>query len=148
MGFLKFSKKVVISYLYAPYLLSLPITVFAEGLSTVDSEALQKTIELLNTQEQRDEFIGDNKEAQKTDRMVKDLMGDDQNANQLYQAAAEIFSNLTTLHNGDGNSMLETLQKAQQNPEGSYQNMSVEQKEMVRKLAEIANQKRQLNPGQ
>lgn len=148
MGFLKFLKKVVVSYYFAPYLLSIPITVFAEGLDSVNSEALNKTIELLNTEDQRNDFIKKNQEAQKTDGMVKDLMGDEQNTNQLYQAAAEIFRSLATQQNGDSNNMLEILQKAQQNPEGFYQNMTAEQKEMVRKLGEIANQKRQLNSAQ
>jgi len=147
LKFLKFLKKVVVSYYFAPYLLAIPITVFADGLSSVDTEALNKTIELLNSPEQRNQFIGENEEAQKTDRMVKDLMGDGLNTTQMYHVAGEIFRKLAQDNNGDADKLIESLEQAKRNPEGFYQNMTAEQKEMIRQLGDIANQSRQLNSG-
>lgn len=148
MGIFKKIGRYIFHYLFISAVFTLSISVLAEELDAVNTEALNKTIELLNSSSQRQTVTDTSPEAAKADNMAKELMGSPQNVDKLYNAAGEIFRKLAQDNNGEVAKMVEALQNAQGNPEAFYQSMTPEQKEMIRKLGESANQQRQLNNNQ
>lgn len=147
MRFLKGLGQFFVSSLFASSVMTLSITVFAEELSKVDSEAMNKTVEMMKSRSQRQQQIGENKDAEKADEMAKSLLGDGAELDSAYAAAAEIFRKLATDSNGDMGDMMHKLQKAQQDPEGFYKTLSPEHKQMIKGLAEKAKaRKQQQNP--
>lgn len=114
----------------------LTTSVFAKDLYKVDPQALEKTAQLLENRTQRDEAISKNKDANKADLMARDLMGDGQNLDQLYKAAAKIFRSLANQTGGDNSAMMQKLSQAQQDPQSFLKNLSPEQQQLIKKLAE------------
>ncbi len=148
MGILKSITRYIVHYFFISAVVTLSLSVLAEEMDEVNTEALNKTIELLNSKSQREGVINDSKEAQKADRMAQDLMGNSENMDELYQAAGEIFRKLANDSNGDLQKMMRSLQEAQKNPEQFYNNMTDEQKAMIKNLGEKANDQRKLDSNQ
>ncbi len=145
MGLLKSIGGYFFQSLFMSAVFSLSFSVLAEEMDEVNTEALNKTIELLNSPSQREEAANETEESKKADRMVKDLMGNQDNVDSLYHAAGEIFRKIATDSGGDINQMMKTLQEAQTNPEAFYKNLTDEQKSMIKQLGEKANDQRKLN---
>lgn len=127
----------------------LATSVSAEELNKVDAEALEKTVELLNSRSQRQETIDKSADAQKTDEMVKKLVGDGADLDKIYKMSAEIFRDLAHQNKGDSAALIEQMQKAQQNPETFYNSLSPEQKKMIQEMsASIEKKNPQAQPKQ
>ena len=73
----------------------------ADSLGPEDQEALQKTQKLLNSKQQRQDFIQSNDKAKRTDDMVTKLVGDGKNKEEMYKIASEIFGGMVHQQNGD-----------------------------------------------
>ncbi len=127
---------------------TLSFSVLAEEMDEVNTESLNKTIQLLNSPNQRKGAIDESKEAQKADRMAQELMGSGENLDELYHTAGEIFRKIANDSNGDLQQMMRTLQEAQKNPEGFYNNLTDDQKSMIKQLSEKANDRRKLDGNQ
>lgn len=126
----------MIKLLFKFSVMILTTSVFAKDLYKVDPQALEKTAQLLENRTQRDEAISKNKDANKADLMARDLMGDGQNLDQLYKAAAKIFRSLANQTGGDNSAMMQKLSQAQQDPQSFLKNLSPEQQQLIKKLAE------------
>lgn len=125
-------------YLYKGLLVSsvltLSLSVFADE-SAVNAKALEQTMEMLQNRMQREEAIKGDKDAEKADNMAKDLVGGGENLEKLYKLSAKVFRDVANKKNGNLTDMMETLQKAQQDPEGFYKNLTPEQKKMVEQIS-------------
>ena len=104
-------------------------------LSQPDQEAVVKTEELLNSRSKRQEVINDSSKAKSADDMARKLMGDGQELDDLYKAASEIFRNMASQNQGDGDAMSKQLEAAQGDPEAFYNSLTDEQKAMISNLA-------------
>ncbi|MCB0378563.1 MAG: hypothetical protein KDD33_08735 [Bdellovibrionales bacterium] len=102
----------------------------------VNQEALQNTMELLQNREKRDAYIKGDSKAQKADTMARQVVGDGAKLDELYKAAAVIFRDMATANNGDAKSMQEALGAAQKDPKAFYNNLTPEQRQMIKGLAE------------
>lgn len=107
----------------------------AEELKKVDAEALDKTVEMLNNRQQREEYANQSEQSKKADKMAKDLFGA-QGADKAYAAAAEILKTMVQQTNGDPAAMQKMMNDAQKNPEAFMKSLSSEHQNMIRKLAE------------
>lgn len=130
-GFLKFT----INSMFFSAVFSLSIQVFAEELSKVDTEALQKTVELMNDRSQRNEVIKESPDAKKADDMTRKLFGDGAELDAAYKAAAQIFRKLANDNNGDLHQMMDQIKKGQQNPEAFYKNLGPQERELIKNLS-------------
>ena len=146
MGIIKKFGNYVVHSLFTWAVCALSFNVLAEELNKVDSEALDKTVQMLNNPVAREGAIKENGDgAKKADKMAKDLMGSDANVQEIYKAAAEIFRKMASDNNGDLDKMMEAMGKAQQDPEGFYKTLSPEQKEMIKNLGDKAAEQQKLN---
>ncbi len=149
MAYFKKLANSLIHSLFISAVLSLSFSVLAEELSNVDSQALEKTVQLLQSRSERQKVIDESEDAKKADKMVKDMMGGDQEGvKETYKAAAAIFRSMANAHNGDAEGMVEATSKAQQNPEQFMQNLSPEQKAMIKKLSERIEKVQNIEPNQ
>lgn len=144
MRLLKATGHYIIRSLFLSSVLSLSITVFAEELSKIDSDAIDKTVELLNNPSQRQQVIDNNDGAKKADQMARQLLGDGADLQQVYKAAGEIFRKLANENNGDLNKMLEKMAEGQKNPESFFNSLTPKERAMVQSLGQKANERKQL----
>ena len=142
MKFIKGFFTLLLRSFFMSAVFTLSLTVFAEEMSAVDSESMEKTIELLNNRAQRQEKIDSSPDAKKANDMAKKLFGDGADLNQVYKVAGELFRKLATDNNGNSISMMEILSNAQSNPEEFFKNMTPEQQEMIRSLGKKVEDKR------
>lgn len=131
--------------LFISSVFTLSFHVFAEELSKVDSEALDKTMGLLKDKSERQEVIDENPDAKKTDDMVKNLLGEGQEMEQAYAAAAEIFRKMASENKGDVGGMMKQLQDAQKDPESFYNSLNEDQKKMIQNLGKSAERRNEQN---
>jgi len=117
-------------------LLTFSLQIFAQSqLSKDNQDALKKTQELLTNVQKRQKAIEESKDAQKADGTVNQLVNTQQQKDQVYGIASDVFRDLATGLNGDSQQMMELLQKAQQDPESFYKALSGNQKAAIKKLA-------------
>jgi hypothetical protein len=108
----------------------------AENAKPTDDKALEQTQELLKDPNQRKEFIDKTPDAKKTNDDLKTLVGSDQNLEEAYKLAAELFGKITAEANGDPEKMKKLLEEAQKNPAAFANSWSPEQKEKLKSIAE------------
>ena len=128
--------------LFVLFSLIFSFNVFAEELSAVDTEALKNTVNMLNSKQDRENYMKDKKDAQRADGMAKQLLGDE-GADKIYAAAAEIMKSITKDSGGDPGSMMQIIEKAQGNPEGFLKNLSPKHQEMIKNLSKEVEARRQ-----
>lgn len=114
---------------------ALTTAVFAQsGLSAVDQDALQKTLELLNDKKQREEAIQKDDKAQKADSFAKKVGGS--KTDEIYAIAAKVFEKLVIKYNGDVDKMKEAIGKAQSDPESfANEEFSAEDLKAIKELS-------------
>lgn len=146
MEYLKAFGHYIVHSLFMSAVISLSMTVVAEELHKVDAEALEKTVQLLNSSAQRQEVIENSDQAKRSDDMVRKMMGgNEQNVDETYKVAAEIFRGLAKDNNGNLQDIMQAVGQAQQNPEGFYKTLSPEQQAMIKALGEKAEAQKKLN---
>lgn len=147
MRFFKGFFKFVINSLFFSAVFSLSVQVFAEELSKVDSEALQKTVDLMNNRSQRNEMIENNPGAKKADDMTRKLFGDGAELDAAYKAAAQIFRKLAAENNGDIQKMMEQINNGQKNPEAFYKNLGPQERQLIKNLSKgVEDRTKNSNP--
>jgi hypothetical protein len=115
------------------FLLALPLR--AEQLDQYSQEALTKTMDLLRSNEQRQEEINKSDKAKAVDAQVKALAGTPQNTQKIYELSAEIMKNLVESTKGDTDKMMQIIQQAEKNPSAFADTFTPEQKRMLNELA-------------
>lgn len=100
-----------------------------------DQEALKNTQDMLRDAKARDAAIQQTGErARQVDQGVRNLAGSQQNADDIYGLAADVFANITKEAGGDPEKMQKLLNEAQKNPAAFAEKWTPEQKQ---KLGEI-----------
>jgi preprotein translocase subunit SecD len=138
----------LIKSLFISSVVTLSLHVLAEEMSSADKEALQKTMQLLQNPNERQEVINSSSDANKADQMAKQLVGEE-NLQDVYRLAAQVMRKLAIENKGDSQSMVKEMQQAQKNPEAFYNSLSDGQRkeimEMRRKIKERNEQLEKLN---
>jgi len=119
---------------------------YADGpLDPASEESLGKTRQMLTIPAQREQVIQSDARARQADSQVDALTsGSPQLKQQVYDAAAGAISDLTHANSGDPEAMLETHEKAQQDPEGFLKSLSPETQQQIKSLArDIEEQQKQ-----
>ena len=88
----------------------------AESLDSPSLEALTKTVELLRDKDKRSKAADENTATRFVDRQAKSISGTEENYEEMYAIAAEIFTQLVKESGGDVNKMKEKMNRAKQNP--------------------------------
>ena len=146
MGILKKFGQYLMQSLFTWAVMSLSFNVLAEELNEVDSQALANTMKMMQNPIAREGAIKENgKEAKAADKMAKDLMGSDENVEDMYKVAAEIFRTVATENGGDLDKMVDMMRDAQANPQGFYQKLTPEQKEMIKNLGDKVKDQQKIN---
>lgn len=102
-----------------------------------DEEALQKTVELLKNQSEREKSIKGDSSAEKADAYTKSLFGgDSQSTNDVYGLASDVFQDLAKKADGDPEKMKALIEEFQRDPAAFAEMWSPEQK---KRLKEISN---------
>ncbi len=113
----------------------------------MDSEALQKTVDLMNNRSQRNEMIENNPGAKKADDMTRKLFGDGAELDAAYKAAAQIFRKLAAENNGDIQKMMEQINNGQKNPEAFYKNLGPQERQLIKNLSKgVEDRTKNSNP--
>lgn len=144
MKILKFFRNFIFRTLFSLAVCALSLSVFAEELSKVDSDALANTVKMMNSPTERQGVIDNSDGAKKADAMVKSMMGNEEDTQAVYKVAAEIFRSVAQENGGDLQSIIQTIGKAQSNPEEFYRNLSPEQKKMIMDLSKKAEAQKRL----
>ncbi len=119
---------------------------FANGLSSADQEALDKTVKLLTTQSERNEVIDNNPDAQKADELVNQLSQQGANSEDVYALSANIFKDLLREANGDSAVLQKLLMEAQKNPQALYRKLSPENRNQLQAITQDIEKKKQTAP--
>lgn len=118
----------------------------ARGSNTMDAnseKALQQTVEVLVDRGKRQGAINESPAAKQADAYARGI-GNDRDAERIYQIAAEVFKTKIRDANGDPRQLQELLLK---DPEKVYESFTPEQKRMIRNLAsEIEGRKKPAAP--
>lgn len=94
------------------------VSAFAQGLDPVSQAALAATLQLLREPALRNPAIAGNPQAAGIDRQIQSIAGSPQLTQEIYELAAEIFSDLTRSSGGDVGKMSEALERATTDPVG------------------------------
>lgn len=107
----------------------------AQGLSNEQQDALRKTQELLRDKNQRQRALEVDPKAKAQDASIDKSFGGDQNKQRAYEISADVFGSMVQETGGDDAKIQKMLQDAQANPEAFYNNMTPEQRQQIRELA-------------
>ncbi len=119
---------------------------FADNLNSVDQEALDKTIKLLNSESDRGKVINEHPDAQKADDMVEQLVKQGAMSDDIYALSANIFKDLVREAQGDSAVLQKLLMEAQKNPESLYRKLSTHNKNQLKEITESIEKKKQSVP--
>lgn len=104
------------------FLLLIPAVSLADGaLDPASTEALQKTMNLLQSDAVRQEAITKSPDAQAADAQVKAIGGNQANTEAIYQLSSEVFEQLVQQTGGDPVKMQAIIQQAKDNPKAFYE---------------------------
>jgi len=109
----------------------LPVAL-ADNLNQEQKNALKEVMNQLTNPSARMEQLKNDKKAQDSDKVVKELGGE--YSEEIYQLAAQIMENLVREAQGDPDKMMKILEKAQQNPSAFADTFSEEQKRKLKEL--------------
>ena len=109
----------------------LPVAL-ADNLNQEQKNALKEVMNQLTNPSARMEQLKNDKKAQDSDKVVKELGGE--YSEEIYQLAAQIMENLVREAQGDPDKMMKILETAQQNPSAFADTFSEEQKRKLKEL--------------
>jgi len=110
--------------------------VSGSGLDSASSDALQKTMSLLNSDIGRLQATHQSADAQAVDAQVKSLGGNPTNVDAIYGLASDVMNTVVERSGGDVTKMMKILQQAKDNPKGFYERyFSAEEKAKLRQLS-------------
>ncbi len=121
--------------LFAFFLLLLTLTARAEKLDKNAQEALEQTMGLLRSSQERNEEIKKDPKAKAVNAQVESLAGNAANTQKLYELSALIMQNLAEQSGGDPDKMVKILEQAQKDPAGFAKSFTPEQKKLLQQLA-------------
>lgn len=113
-------------------------TAFANGnksLSDTDQAAVGNTIDALNNKKLREEYIKNNKAAQGAHENAKDLAGNEQNLDRMYEIVGQVMRQMANDTGGDAEKMKKILELAKENPAHFYETLNKDNRDLIRKLA-------------
>jgi len=123
------------------YILLISISVFtnilnAQPLDEISSEALRKTMEMLNNPVLRAQALNENQRGQIADKKASDLVaGNPEDLDAIYRLSSSVMSSITNAAGGDINRMNEILFELQSNPESMAQYLSSSDLKKLKVLA-------------
>ena len=118
----------------------------AEQMDEHDQEALKKTMELLQNRMQREKVMKDDPEARQADETARQLLGDGADLEKFYKLSAQIFRNVAKENGGNVNEMMKQITKGKKDPHAFLNNMTDEQKAMIKELGLAAEGRQLKNP--
>jgi predicted secreted protein len=108
----------------------------ADQLDPASTEALQKIMNLLQSDTGRQDAVQKSPDAQAVDAQVKSLGGNPQNTDAIYQLSSEVFSKILEQTGGDVTKMQAIMRQAQENPKAFYDKyFSTQDKAKVEQIA-------------
>ncbi len=119
-----------------------PLVCFAE-LDSASSEALEQTLKLLRSEQERSKAVLSSPDAVRADANAKSVAGSPENTNQLYEISAIVMSDLVKKTNGDIAALQSLMIEAGKDQEKFYKSLSPEAQQKIKQLAEKVEQKRQ-----
>lgn len=105
-------------------------------LDDSSKQALFQTQELLKSKDQRDAYYKEHPEAAKSDQQVQNLTKDKSTQSQIYNLSADIFGSQVKESDGNVQKQNEILNQAMRDPAAFYKNLSPEQKNQIKQIAD------------
>jgi len=107
---------------------------FVVASAGADEKALQNTQDMLRDQQGRAAEIQRSERARQVDQGVRNLAGSQQNTDDIYGLAADVFANITKEAGGDPEKMQKLLNEAQKNPAAFAEKWTPEQKAKLKDI--------------
>jgi uncharacterized alpha-E superfamily protein len=109
------------------------VSLYAE--TTEEAKALDETLSILVSPEQRKQILDKDPKAKEADDFALQVGGNAANQQKIYELAAKVMADLAKSGNSDPDKMMQILEKANKNPEAFANTFSPEQKKMLQELA-------------
>jgi hypothetical protein len=109
------------------------VSLYAE--TAEERKALDETISILISPEQRKQILDKDPKAKEADDFALQVGGNAANQQKIYELAAKVMADLAKNGNSDPEKMMQILEKANKDPEGFAKTFSPEQKKMLQELA-------------
>jgi hypothetical protein len=114
-------------------LLSFPL--IAEELDSASQEALSQTQALMKNQSERQKYVNAHPDAKAADKKIDDLTLDPILKEKFYDVSGDIFANMVKKTGGDAEKQKEMLNEAAKNPEAFYNQLTPDEQNQIRSLA-------------
>jgi len=101
--------------------------------TNIDQQAVEHAQSVMRNPSERNEALRDNKNAQGTDKMVKDLMGED--SDEMYNAAADFMPYIVKMGEGDPAKMNVFMQNALRDPASFEKNLPPDLRNKITELS-------------
>lgn len=109
------------------------VSLYAE--TAEETKALDETLSILVSPEQRKQILEKDPKAKEADDFALQVGGNAANQQKIYELAAKVMADLAKNGNSDPEKMMQILEKANKDPEGFANTFSPEQKKMLQELA-------------
>lgn len=119
--------------LFLTILFLVPVAALAEPTDKANQQALEQTQQLLKDKDLRNKAIEGSDSAKAADSYVKKSSSDPDG---VYSLSAEIMADLVKQTDGDPAKLQKLIDEARRNPSAFGENLSTEQKEKLKKLAQ------------
>jgi len=100
-----------------------------------ETKALDETLSILISPEQRKQILDKDPKAKEADDFALQVGGNAANQQKIYELAAKVMADLAKNGNSDPDQMMKILEKAGKDPEAFANTFSPEQKKMLQELA-------------
>lgn len=127
--------KIVMLFAAFAWGLSLTTQVMAEGMDDGTKKALDETLGVLLSPQQRQELISKDKKALEADQFAFAVGGNAENQQKIYELSAKIMKDLAEKTGGSPEEMMKLLEQAQKDPASFASKFSVEQQKELKDLA-------------
>lgn len=107
----------------------------AETLDAATMKALEEAQSVLTNPNKRKEAIKESPDAKKADDFLNGVAGTPENAQEIYDIAAQVAAGLAKQAGGDPSKMEKILQKAQSDPEGFANTLAPADRARIKELA-------------
>lgn len=119
------------------------LNTFAEG---ADKESVKKAQEVLKDPKQVKEITNKDAKAKKADDFVKNIAGSEENAQEVYNIAAELMPVLLEMNNNDPEKAVQSLQDYAKNPKAFLDKLPETSRKKIKALAEKIESEKKKKP--
>lgn len=113
---------------------------------SADNESVKKAQEVLKDPKQVKEITNKDAKAKKADDFVKNIAGSEENAQEVYNIAAELMPVLLEMNNNDPEKAIQSLQDYSKNPKAFLDKLPEASRKKIKALAEKIESEKMKKP--